>query len=94
MDGMTLTNQQVGSLIGVTHSAASRLLTGDRTPSIPTMKRIAKAFGVPLETVLQKASQSEDNADRCRLWGEWFRQVVNDHAKSDDAAPAAAAATS
>jgi len=48
-----LTNQQVGELIGLTYSAVSRLRSGDRLPSIPTMYNIEVAFGWPVADQLE-----------------------------------------
>lgn len=71
-----MTNESLGELIGLTHSAVSRLLSGDRTPSPDTMKRISVAFEVDLGDVLRAATQSDDSGTRCDLWGRYFRILV------------------
>lgn len=50
-------NQEVADLIGVSAGAASRLRAGKRSPSLPTMQKIERAFGWPLaEQIVVKAS--------------------------------------
>jgi transcriptional regulator with XRE-family HTH domain len=44
-----MTNQAVGELIGLSHSAVSRLRKGSRTPSLDAMLRIANALDWPLD---------------------------------------------
>lgn len=39
------TNQEVGERIGLTHSSVSRLRSGARLPSVPTMARIQEVYG-------------------------------------------------
>lgn len=39
------TNQDVAAKIGLTHSGVSRIRSGDRLPSIPTMARIETVYG-------------------------------------------------
>lgn len=72
-----LTNESLGGLIGLTHSAVSRLLAGERTPSVNTMRRIADVFDVPLDQVVRAASQDPHNSDRRgTLWGVYFTHLV------------------
>lgn len=71
-----LTNESLGGLIGLTHSAVSRLLAGERTPSVTTMKRIADVFDVPLDEVVRAASQSTVTDRRGHLWGEYFTALI------------------
>jgi len=40
-----VTNQRVAEDLGVTHSAVSRIRTGDRHPSLELMVTIAKRYG-------------------------------------------------
>lgn len=50
-------NQEVADLIGVSAGAASRLRHGQRSPSLPTMEAIARAFDWPLsEQIVVKAA--------------------------------------
>jgi transcriptional regulator with XRE-family HTH domain len=39
------TNAEVGEKIGLTHSAVSRIRSGDRLPSLAAMRAIEKAYG-------------------------------------------------
>lgn len=48
----TMTNQEVGNLIGCTHSMASRLRAGKRLPGLPTLERIHETLEVPWEDLL------------------------------------------
>jgi transcriptional regulator with XRE-family HTH domain len=72
-----LTNESLGGLIGLTHSAVSRLLAGERTPSIKTMKRIAKVFDRPLTEVVEAGSQTTVTDQRGHLWGVYFTELVS-----------------
>jgi len=40
-----VTNQRVAEDLGITHSAVSRIRSGERRPSIDLMKRVAGRFG-------------------------------------------------
>lgn len=73
---MKLTNDAIGQRIGLSHSGVSRLLTGERAPSVATMKRIAIAFEVDLSTVVEAASTGEGPAARDH-WGRWFRALID-----------------
>lgn len=44
-EAISPTNQDVAARIGLTHSGVSRIRTGDRLPSVPTMVRIQEAYG-------------------------------------------------
>lgn len=70
-----LTNQQVGELIGLTYSAISRLRSGGRLPSIPTMYAIEAAFGWPV------ADQMETRIGRggAYAWASEFDRRVRDY---------------
>ena len=48
-----LTNEQIASMVGLTHSAISRLRSGDRQPSMATMFAVEAAFGWPATDQLQ-----------------------------------------
>lgn len=47
-----MTNQQFADAIGCHHSMASRLRAGLRLPSVATMARISREFGIPIETLV------------------------------------------
>jgi transcriptional regulator with XRE-family HTH domain len=44
-----MTNQEVGELIGLSHSAVSRIRRGERNPSFDVMMKIDQKFDWPLE---------------------------------------------
>lgn len=46
---MRATNDEVGRRIGLTHSAVSRIRSGQRLPGIQTMINIRNAFDWPLD---------------------------------------------
>lgn len=72
-----VTNESLGGLIGLTHSAVSRLLAGERTPSVMTMRRIADVFNVSVDEILRAATQDSKDADRRgHLWGAYFTGLV------------------
>lgn len=43
--GIAPTNRDVAERLGLTHSGVSRLRTGDRLASVPTMSRIEAVYG-------------------------------------------------
>ena len=47
----------VGAACGVSHSAVSRWETGARVPSLPTLRRLADALGLPRHQVIALASE-------------------------------------
>jgi len=52
-----MSNEEFGRRIGVSHSMASRIRSGDRLPSVATMQRIADEFEIPLETLVLRHTQ-------------------------------------
>lgn len=50
--GITLTNEQLGERIGVTHSMASRIRNGHRLPGTQTLRAIHREFGIPLDDLM------------------------------------------
>lgn len=49
----TITNQEFADRIGCHHTMASRLLNGDRTPSLELMQSICEAFAIPMATLIE-----------------------------------------
>lgn len=47
-----LSNEEFGRRIGVTHSMASRIRSGDRLPSVKVMTKISEELDIPLETLV------------------------------------------
>jgi hypothetical protein len=68
-----LTNEQIASLIGRTHSAVSRLRSGDRKPGVQTMFAVEAAFGWPAADQLQ-VRMLGDNA-----WAHKFEAVLDEY---------------
>lgn len=56
----SLTNQEFGERIGVGHSMASRIRSGQRLPSVAVMKRISEEFDLPLETLVLRHEQGPE----------------------------------
>lgn len=86
MEPRTLTNEEVGQMVGLTYSAVSRLRSGDRTPSVEVMRRISDAFGVPFDEVATAATNGKGRAERNAHWGTYFRDLLLRHAASQAAA--------
>lgn len=42
--GHVISNRDIGRMIGLSHSGVSRIRTGNRLPSLETMRRIESAF--------------------------------------------------
>lgn len=45
-------NRLFGEAIGCTHSTASRIVNGNRLPSLELVHRISEVFGVPMQELL------------------------------------------
>jgi transcriptional regulator with XRE-family HTH domain len=68
-----MTNQALGELIGVDHSMASRLRSGERLPSPDTMRRIADAFGVDGGVLLREHGKGRAS------FGLYFSQLIREY---------------
>lgn len=66
----TIPNNDFASKIDVSSSMASRLLNGERLPSLDTIQRIATAYGRPLDEVV-----GARNAGRTKC-GLYLRKLV------------------
>jgi putative transcriptional regulator len=53
-----MTQQQLADLVGVTRQTIIAMEQGKYAPSLPLAFRIARAFGVPLESVFQFEPES------------------------------------
>lgn len=62
-----LTHREFGRRIGVSESMASRLRRGHRLPSVRTVRRIQREFGIPYDE-LHRA---------CELGGPAFGQLLD-----------------
>lgn len=71
----TLTNQQVGNLIGLTYSAVSRLRSGNRLPSINTMYAIEAVFSWPVtDQLATRVAMGGPVA-----WSQEFDRRISEH---------------
>ena len=57
---MTCTNADLGRALGLSHSTVSRMRTGQRTGSLPTLRRLAALSGKSLEAVADAAIAARD----------------------------------
>lgn len=55
-----MTNQQLGELIGCTHSMASRIRRGKRLPGDETMVRVHEALGWELDSQVRAKLRGSD----------------------------------
>lgn len=55
-----MTNEELGKLIGCSHSMASRLRAGKRLPSTALMGRIGEVFGIPADKLLRAHKKGAD----------------------------------
>jgi putative transcriptional regulator len=53
-----MTQQQLADLVGVTRQTIIAMEQGKYAPSLPLAFRIARAFGVPLESIFQFEPES------------------------------------
>lgn len=67
MDSMAtralVTNQQVATDLGITHSAVSRIRSGERRPSLDLLIRIADVFGWSVDDQAYSLSYGNYAAD-------------------------------
>ena len=56
----TISNEEFGRRVGVSHSMASRMRSGVRLPGVRTMARISKEFGIPLEELVAKHEEGPE----------------------------------
>jgi transcriptional regulator with XRE-family HTH domain len=57
-----MTNQEVGELIGLSHSAVSRIRSGQRFPGLNVMLTISQQFDWPLDDQMQARRHSVNYA--------------------------------
>lgn len=53
----TLTNRELGDLVGLTHSSISRIRSGTRIPSSDVMLQIERVFGWPIDEQIRARSK-------------------------------------
>jgi transcriptional regulator with XRE-family HTH domain len=53
MEVSRLSNEEFGRRIGVSHSMASRIRSGQRLPGTQTLGAIHREFGIPLEDLVR-----------------------------------------
>jgi transcriptional regulator with XRE-family HTH domain len=49
-----LTQKEAAELADVSHRTLIRLESGERPPSLPTVTKIARAYGVPFEELVEE----------------------------------------
>jgi putative transcriptional regulator len=62
-----MTQQQLADIAGVTRQTIIAMEQGKYAPSLPLAFRIARAFGVPLESVFQYEPESPAQSPRSLL---------------------------
>lgn len=70
---MTTTNEQFAQKVGIHHSMASRIRSGDRLPSLPVIDRISKEYGIGMSTLVAARLQGSEAFSalvRRRIFGE------------------------
>lgn len=63
---MALTNKQIGDMIGVSDSMASRLCSGERLPSAETLSNIVVQFGIDANRAIEAYQKGME------YFGPWF----------------------
>lgn len=71
-----LTNQELGELIGCTHSMASRLRAGKRLPGLDTLQNIQRVFDIPWDKLIAARNAGQDE------FGRVFRAAIASRAAS------------
>lgn len=70
-----MSNQEVATRIGLTHTGVSRLRSGSRVASMGTMLKIHEVFRVPVAKLMDTANELRANGNRdpwCDLLRETF----------------------
>lgn len=81
-----LTNTEVAQRLGVHHSYVSRLRSGDRVASIPTLIAISDLYDVPVGKLARAASRA--NKGDTREWVELLDGILVAPTDEPVAAPA------
>lgn len=71
-----VTNQSISDRLGMSLSAVSRLRNGKRSPSIHTILRLNREFGLPVEDLVHAAAQS-DKGEWCALLAPIFAEPAS-----------------
>lgn len=64
---LQLSQKEFGDKIGVSQQAIHKYETGEAKPSTSTLMKIAKAFGISIDSLI-KADQTENIAQNCMLY--------------------------
>jgi transcriptional regulator with XRE-family HTH domain len=72
---MAMTNAQIGALIGVSESMASRLCSGERLPSPATMVLISRVFNVSADRLLVAHGQGGE------IFGPMLVRLIDEYEK-------------
>lgn len=71
-----VTNPEVGKLLGISYSGASRIRSGGRYPSIAVMRKVQAAYGWPINE--QAALIPEDGSRNMDYANELERRILGD----------------
>lgn len=69
-----MTNEELGKLIGCTHSMASRLRAGKRLPGLETLEHMHENLGIPWEELIQARRKGQVE------FGRFFRHALAERA--------------
>lgn len=78
MTNTKITNREFGENIGVSHSMASRIRSGDRLPGVRTLTLLAKALDTDPGHVLDLYAQGP------AAFGDWVRKRELELANKED----------
>lgn len=86
--GATITNRELGELIGLTHSSVSRIRSGHRWPSIDAMRRIEAVLGWKVDEQIRL--RPTDESGTTGRYAKELERRVNRYIRSRDKQPAPA----
>lgn len=71
---MRVSNQEVGELIGLSHSSVSRLRSGERGTSVQVMLKVEKLLGWDIHDQIEQRDKGKYAEKLERLLTEWKRR--------------------
>jgi transcriptional regulator with XRE-family HTH domain len=76
-----MTNQEVADRIGLTHTAVSRIRSGQRRASVAVIRRIVSEFGADADRLLE-AAEAQDPTQWIKYLDELLVTNAPDHSSS------------
>lgn len=76
----TISNQQFAQDVGCHHSMASRLMSGDRLPSLDMLHRISEAYGIERDQLVDHSLEGAE------AFGRFLRSKLGRQTEQDLAA--------